>query len=280
MTAPNSSAYLVGLIGSGIATSLTPRLHEQEADALGIRYLYRVLDLDSTAATAADLITATRLTGYDGLNVTHPAKQLVLTHLDQLSPEATVIGAVNTITFTDGRTTGHNTDSTGFTRALTTGLPTAALNTVVLLGAGGAGAAIAHALLSLGVTDLRVIDREPTRATALADRLGTRATAREPADPTVLADADGLVHATPTGMVGHPGLPLPPDRLHPDLWVADIVYRPLTTELLAAARARGCRVLDGGRMAVFQAADTFRLITGREPDADRMLHHFDSLARR
>jgi shikimate dehydrogenase len=92
-----------------------------------------------------------------------------------------------------------------------------------------------------------------------------------------LASADGLVHATPTGMHAHPGMPLPADLLDPRHWVADVVYRPLDTALLRAARARGCRVLDGGRMAVFQAADAFRLFTGRTPDADRMLRHFATL---
>ena len=89
--------------------------------------------------------------------------------------------------------------------------------------------------------------------------------------------ADGLVHATPTGMAAHPGLPLPAELLRPELWVADIVYRPLETELVRAARAAGCQVLDGGGMAVFQAVDAFRLFTGIEPDADRMLAHFADL---
>jgi shikimate dehydrogenase len=91
-------------------------------------------------------------------------------------------------------------------------------------------------------------------------------------------EADGLVHATPTGMAAHPGLPLPATLLSPSLWVADIVYRPLETELLTEARKRGCRVLSGGPMAVHQAADAFRIITGREPDLARMRRHFDTLA--
>jgi shikimate dehydrogenase len=279
-SARNGRAFLVGLIGSGVGTSLTPPMHEREADTLGLRYLYRVLDLDDLAMPAAavgELVAAARLAGYDGLNVTHPVKQLVLDHLDELSPDAAAVGAVNTVVFTGGRAVGHNTDVTGFARALTTGLPGAALDTVVLLGAGGAGAAVGHALLSLGVRDLRVVDVDHGRAGHLADRLGSRATAGTPGD---LDGADGLVHATPTGMAAHPGFPLPVELLRPDLWVVDIVYRPLVTELLTAARARGCRVLDGGRMAVFQAVDTFRIITGREPDADRMLRHFDSIARR
>jgi shikimate dehydrogenase len=278
-SARDGSGYLVGLVGSGIGSSLTPPMHEREADALGIRYLYRVLDLDALGtARIGEVVAATRLAGYDGLNVTHPVKQLVLDHLDELSPGAAAVGAVNTVVFGGGRAVGHNTDLTGFARALSTGLPGAAMDTVVLLGAGGAGAAVGHALVSLGVGTLRVADLDHDRAERLADRLpGTKAVRLD--RPGLLDDADGLVHATPTGMVGHPGLPLSASALRRDLWVADIVYRPLETELLTTARALGCRVLDGGRMAVFQAADTFRIITGHEPDTDRMLRHFDEIAR-
>jgi shikimate dehydrogenase len=278
----SGNGYLIGLIGSGIGTSLSPPLHEGEAEELGLRYHYRILDLDDVgipATAVGDLVAAARLAGYDGLNVTHPVKQLVLDQLDELSPDAAAVGAVNTITFTQDRLVGHNTDLTGFSRALTTGLPEAALDTVVLLGAGGAGAAVGHALLALGTTTLRVVDVDQARAADLVARFGSRAVVGRLGDPGVLDGADGLVHATPTGMEGHPGLPLPAALLRPDLWVADIVYRPLETELLRAARARGCRVLDGGRMVVFQAADSFRLFTGREPDPARMLRHFDAIAR-
>jgi quinate/shikimate dehydrogenase (NAD+) len=267
--------YLVGLVGSGIGTSLSPPLHEREADVLGIRYLYRILDLDLLGTTVGDLVAAAGLAGYDGLNITHPVKQHVLDHLDELSPCAEAVGAVNTVTFAGGRRVGHNTDLTGFSRAMTTGLPGAALDRVVLLGAGGAGAAVGHALVSLGARNLCVVDLDRARAEKLADRLGATA-----AGPDAVHGADGLVNATPTGMAGHPGLPLPAQLLRQELWVADLVYRPLDTELLRAARGVGCRVLDGGRMAVFQAADTFRLITGREPDPNRMLRHFAEIARR
>jgi shikimate dehydrogenase len=268
--------YLVGLIGANIGTSVSPPLHEAEADALGLRYLYRLLDLDELRVPAGNLVGAARLAGYDALNVTHPAKQLVLDRLDDLAPEAAALGAVNTIIFRDGRATGHNTDLTGFAQAVRTGLPGVALDRVVLLGAGGAGAAVGHALVSLGARHLRVFDLDQGRAGRLASAIGATA----PNDLAgALRDADGLVHATPTGMVGHPGMPVPEALLRKDMWVADIVYRPLDTELVTAARTRGCRVLDGGRMVVFQAADTFRIVTGREPDTDRMLRHFAALAR-
>lgn len=284
-------SYLVGLIGSGVGPSLSPPLHEGEADAQGLRYLYRRLDLDALglpATAIGDVLTAARLTGYNGVNVTHPCKQLALKHLDALSAEAEELGAVNTVVFTDGRSVGHNTDVSGFARGFDLGLPNAALDEVVLLGAGGAGAAVAHALLGLGVTRLIVFDRDRVRSAglvaSLCARFGTgRAKTGHP-DSHDLADAlsvaNGMVHATPTGMRGHAGLPLPIDLLRPRLWVAEVVYRPLETELVARARERGCRVLDGGRMAVFQAADSFQLFTGREADRDRILRHFDVLAER
>ena len=286
MAANGDARYLVGLVGSGIGTSLSPALHEREADELGLRYQYRTLDLDALGlpvTAIGDVLTAARLAGYDGLNITYPGKQLVLDHLDELSPEAAAVGAVNTVVLTGGRAVGHNTDLPGFARAVGRGLPDARLDRVVLLGAGGAGSAVAHALLALGAGTLRIFDTDPLRSDALAaavcQRFGAgRASAgRLGSLADALRDADGLAHATPTGMLGYPGLPLPVELLRPELWVADVVYRPLDTALLNAARARGCRVLDGGRMLVFQAADAFQLFTGREPDANRMLRHFHSL---
>ena len=229
------------------------------------------------------LVRAARDLGYDGLNITHPCKQLVLDHLDELSPDATALGAVNTVVLRDGRMVGHNTDWSGFARSFDRGLPDAPLTSVVLLGAGGAGAAVAHALLTLGTARLTILDVDQWRArglaTALSDRFGAGRALGGAADDLAgaLATADGLVHATPTGMAAHPGLPLPADLLRPDLWVADIVYRPLETALVRTARDLGCRVLDGGGMAVYQAVDAFRLFTGLEPDPDRMLAHFTQL---
>lgn len=270
-------SYLVGLVGSGIGPSLSPALHEREADLLGLRYLYRRLDIGELGLSpdaVGALVAAARLAGFDGLNITHPCKQLVLPYLDGLDSTAEVLRAVNTVVFRDGEAIGHNTDTTGFARAVETGLGDVELNRVVLIGAGGAGAACAHALLRLGAGRIDVFDQEPERAVALARQLpvdvGTRL-------DLALRAADGLVHATPTGMDAHPGLPLAAELLDPRLWVADVVYRPLNTALVQTARARGCRVLDGGRMAVFQAADAFRLFTGRTPDADRMLRHFETL---
>ncbi|GLY43098.1 hypothetical protein Amsp01_091210 [Amycolatopsis sp. NBRC 101858] len=365
---------LTGLIGAGIGPSLSPPLHETEARRLGVELVYARFDLDELgvpATAVGPLLAAGRDAGFRGLNITHPCKQVVLEHLDELSPDAAALAAVNTVVFENGRAIGHNTDWSGFARGLRTGLPEAELESVVLLGAGGAGAAVAHGLLTAGAGHVRVFDLDTGRAAelaaALADRFGSgRAAAgaglgaavegrgsagsdagtpvggqfgsgRASAGPgseagmggragegcgaagsdpekgvggrgsvgpgfegrgsadieaavggrlgtgrasagtdlaAAMRAADGLVHATPTGMAAHPGLPVPAGLLRPDLWVAEVVYRPLETDLVRAARAVGARVLDGGRMAVFQAAEAFRLFTGSEPDAARMLRHF------
>ncbi|MGW1717538.1 shikimate dehydrogenase [Streptomyces sp. NPDC002156] len=280
-------SFLVGLIGSGIGPSLSPALHEREADRQGLRYLYRLIDIDTLGVPAqavGDLVRAARDLGFDGLNITHPCKQLVIEHLDGLDAQAEALGAVNTVVFEDGRAVGHNTDVTGFAASFARGLPDAPLERVVQLGAGGAGAAVAHATLTLGAGAVTVVDALPDRAADLAGALNRhfgvgRATAATPDRlPALIGRADGIVHATPTGMAAHPGLPFPAEVLHPGLWVAEVVYRPLETELLRTARAVGCATLDGGGMAVFQAADAFRLFTGREPDCGRMLADIAELA--
>jgi shikimate dehydrogenase len=277
---------LAGLVGSGVGASLTPALHEREADHLGLRCLYLTFDIAARGLLPADvggLVEAARRTGFTGLNITHPCKRTVVDALDELSPDALALGAVNTVVFDGQCAVGHNTDWSGFAHAFARGLPDVPTDDVVLLGAGGAGAAVAHALLTLGTDRLAVADADPDRAgelvAVLRGRFGRdRATAAHLDDlERLLSAADGLVHATPTGMAAHPGLPLPPDLVRAERWVADIVYRPLETELVRLARERGCPTLDGGGMAVFQAVDAFELFSGVAPDADRMLAHFARL---
>lgn len=277
------ASYLTGLIGSGIGPSLSPFLHEREADRHGLRMLYRIIDLDNALPGTGvedalrELLCAARSVGFDGLNITHPCKQSVIAHLDELAPEAAELGAVNTVVLRAGWATGHNTDVTGFTQSFVRGLPEAPLDRIVQLGAGGAGAAVSHALLGLGAGRLTLVDTEPARAARLAAALNRRFGQKRvtavavQALPGEIARADGLVHASPVGMTAHPGLPLPAAQLRPELWVAEVVYRPLETELLREARRIGCRTLDGGGMAAFQAADAFRLFTGLEPHTDQML---------
>ncbi len=276
-------SFLVGLIGSGIGASRTPPMHEREGDEQGVRYTYKTIDLDRLglgAEALGDLLQAAERMGFAGLNITHPCKQAVLPLLDELSPDAEALGAVNTVVLKDGRRRGENTDWWGFAEAFQRNMDGVALDRVVQLGAGGAGAAVAHALLTLGVAQLQIQDVDAGRAETLAERLGSRFgrdRAMACADlAEAMAEADGLVQCTPIGMAAHPGLPLPADLLRPALWVAEIVYFPLETELLRTARALGCRTLDGGQMAVFQAVKAFEHFTGITPDSARMLRHFAS----
>lgn len=281
---PTKPAYLIGLIGTGIQASLTPAMHMREAEALGLRYLYRLIDLTALGlgvGALPDLLTAAERMGFNGLNITHPCKQLVLPLLHELSDDARAIGAVNTVVLKDGKRIGHNTDASGFAAAFRLGLPDVRLDRVVQFGAGGAGCAVANAALGLGVVHLTLVDTDPVRASDLADSLcerfgAGRAAACANAGAAVEV-ADGLINATPLGMAKYPGQAVPQALLRPKHWVADIVYFPLETALLASARAAGCRVLNGGGMAVFQAAEAFRLFTGTAPEPERMLAHFQQL---
>ena len=284
MTTPPNRKVLLGLIGSGIQRSLTPAMQEQEAAHHGMRLHYQLIDLDLSGGSAEDLpllLKAARMMGYAGLNITYPCKQAVIPHLDELSDEARAMGAVNTVVIRDGRLIGHNTDGSGWARGFTRALPDADLRCAVLLGAGGAGAAIAHAALRLGVQALRILDVDPARARALAAELnrlyaGDRASGWTDV-AAALDGATGLIHATPTGMDKLPGLPLPAELVRADLWVSEVVYFPLETALLRLARARGCRISDGGGMAVGQAVGAFELFTGVTPDAGRIEQHFRTL---
>nr|WP_307575132.1 shikimate dehydrogenase [Pseudomonas fluorescens] len=275
---------LAGLIGAGIQASRTPALHEHEGDAQGMRYLYRLIDLDALkldSGALPDLLKAAERMDFTGLNITFPCKQAIIPLLDELSPEARGIGAVNTVVLKNGKRIGHNTDCLGFAEGFRRGLGDVARQRVVQMGAGGAGAAVAHALLAEGVQTLSIFDVEVSRAEALANNLnqhfgaGRARTGHDLA--SAMADADGLVNTTPMGMAKLPGMPVPVELLRGELWVAEIVYFPLETELLRNARALGCRTLDGGNMAVFQAVKAFELFSGVAPDAQRMLAHFQSM---
>ncbi len=280
----STTKFLVGLIGEGILGSRSPALHEQEARQLGLVLHYQLIDVaraDRVAIGLPKLLEGAQMMGFAGVNITHPFKQAVLPMLDELSADARDIGAVNTVIFRDGRRSGHNTDWSGFAMPFRRDLGEVALTQVVLLGAGGAGSAVAHALLTLGAQRLSIADPDTAKAAALARSLSGRFAGRQVQHVrdacAALAAADGLVNATPIGMTGHPGVPIDPACLQARHWVAEVVYFPLQTELLRAAKQRGCRTLDGGGMAVWQAVAAFELFTGRAPDAQRMERHFRSM---
>jgi shikimate dehydrogenase len=269
---------LLGLIGAGIQRSLSPALQEEEARHHGLRLHYQLIDLDA-AGVGVDalpgLISAARVMGFAGLNITFPCKQAVIPLLDDLSQEARAIGAVNTVVRDGTRLIGHNTDGPGWAWGFRRALPDADLSRVVLVGAGGAGAACADAVLRLGARELRIFDKDAARSRELAGRLGAQAFTNVSA---AFDGASGVIHATPVGMLGHPGMPFPAELLRPSMWVSEVVYVPLETELLKAACRIGCRTADGGHMNVGQAVRGFKLFTGRDADPARMDAHFRRLA--
>jgi shikimate dehydrogenase len=273
---------LLGLIGAGIQRSLSPALQEEEGRQHGLRVHYQLIDLDLARAgneALPELVGAARVMGFAGLNITYPCKQAVIPLLDELSEEARAIGAVNTVVREGARLVGYNTDGSGWSWGFRRALPQADLSRVVLVGAGGAGSACADAVLRLGARELAVVDQDAARARALVDRLDAHFPGRRihATGLDALGAASGMIHATPTGMVKLPGMPVPEAMLRPSMWVSEVVYVPLETELVKAARRAGCALADGGLMNVGQAVRGFRLFTGLEADAARMEAHFRRL---
>ena len=281
MSMPHSSK--VGLIGAGIQHSSSPSMHVEEGKALGLSISYELLDFDlmqGGVGRLAALLDDAERRGFSGLNITYPSKQAVIPLLHDLAPEARALHSVNTVLFRNGKRIGHNTDWWGFAESFRRDMSDVNTENVVLVGAGGAGAAVGYAMLKLGTRMLTVHDMDGARAVALVQRLSELFPDRgihvcRELSPA-LSNANGLVHATPTGMRKYPGVPVPVELLRPPLWVSEIVYVPLLTELVVTARKHGCRTLDGGGMAVYQAAMAFKLFFDVEPDIPRMLRRFHS----
>jgi shikimate dehydrogenase len=195
--------------------------------------------------------------------------------LDELSDGARAIGAVNTVVVRQGKLIGHNTDTSGFERAIGDLVTASGRGPVALIGAGGVGKAIAFALANLGVAELAIFDSDSAKAAHLAAPLqGRLRIAASVAD--AMKGAVGVINATPVGMLPDRGSPIPAALLHRDLWVADAVYSPLWTPLLIAAKASGAEVMTGRELAIYQAADAFELFTGLKPSTAEMGSAFDT----
>jgi quinate/shikimate dehydrogenase (NAD+) len=273
---------LVGLIGANIMGSLSPALFNDALAAAGMDGFYHLMDVDRLPGRRlTQLLDALKATGFAGTNITYPFKQEVMPLLDAVDPEAEQVGAVNTVTIApDGRTTGYNFDRRGWRHSFekTFGRNSAQGASVVQVGAGGAGRAVAFALMDLGVEVLVVHDLDGARANALKADLAKhygasrcRITSDLEAD---IASADGVVNATQVGMRGFPGNPVPVSALTAAHWAADVIYTPIETAFIKTAAAKGARVMNGGGMCVHQAVEVFRLFTGVEPDLARLHRTF------
>jgi len=277
---------LLGLIGRNIQGSLSPPLFAAAFEEAGIDGYYHLMDADRTPARPLpQLLDAIKTAGFAGANITYPFKQDIIPLLDAVDPEAAQVGAVNTVAIApDGRTTGYNFDRRGWRNSFAESLGRGSAQgaTVVLIGAGGAGRAVAFALMDLDVAVLVLHDLDRARANALNADLSRhygasrcRVTGNLEHD---IAGADGVVNATQVGMIGFPGNPIPNpipmSALKAMRWAADVIYTPVETEFIKAAAAKGARTLNGSGMCVHQAVEGFRLFTGVTADVARLHRAF------
>ncbi len=243
-------------------------IHGYWLRAYGMDGSYHAIDVAPAEVTTFFGFLAER--GFAGGNVTIPHKEAAFAAVARRDEAAELIGAVNTLWFDNGVLVGGNTDAHGFAANLDEYAPGWAGNgPVVVLGAGGAARAVIHALKVRGVDDIRIVNRTLSRAEELKHRLGTGITAHGTATPDLLADAGLLANTTSLGMAGKDGagaLPADPALLPAHAIVTDIVYVPLETPLLAAARARGLRTVDGLGMLLHQAVPGFERWFGRRPE--------------
>jgi shikimate dehydrogenase len=270
----SGKARLAGVVGWPVGHSLSPRLHGHWFERHGVDGAYVPLPV-----RPADLELAFRALprlGFRGWNVTVPHKEAAARLVDELDPAAARMGAVNTVlVLEDGRTRGLNTDGAGFLANLRAQAPgwRPGAGPAVLLGAGGAARGVGFALLEAGVPALRLANRTGERAAALAAELAAALGRPVAAVPwaeraAAVADAALIVNCTSLGMTGQPPLDLPLAEARRDAVVADLVYAPLETELLAQARARGHVAVDGLGMLLHQAVPGFGHWGGKEPTVD------------
>lgn len=266
MAAPTGATRLAAVIGSPVRHSLSPRLHNAAFAALGLDWVYVALEV--APGDVASALAGVRALGIAGLSVTTPHKEAVAQACDRLSDDAATLGAVNCVVPVGGELVGHNTDGPGFVASVLASGATVEGARCVVLGAGGAARAISLSLARSGASDVAVVNRTAARAEQAVAPLGATGRVVDAADPAevaaALSAADVVVNATTVGM-GDPGpdeLPVDPAPLHGGQVVVDIVYRPLETPLLAAARHQGATAINGVPMLVHQAAVAFELWTG------------------
>lgn len=277
--ANRTQRVLLGLIGSPIAHSAAPAMHEAAARAAGIALHYHLIEVaGAQPADLAAMLDGVRRLGFSGVNVTFPYKEAVIPLLDALSPEAEAMGAVNTVVARDGVLSGHNTDATGFATAYRALRRRDGHAPVAIIGAGGVGRAIAFALAACGATRLRLFDPDRTKCEGLAARLAGRTEVEiAPSVEAAVADVAGIVNGSPIGMLPNRDTPVPPGLIRASHWVADAVYHPLWTPLLKDARTAGATVMTGRELSINQAVDAFSLFTGCTPDAGAIAEAFDAI---
>lgn len=264
---------LAGVIGSPVAHSRSPRLHQHWLRRYGIRGHY--IPMDVASGDLEDVLRTLPKMGFVGFNVTIPHKERILSLADVVSDRAALIGAANTIIYRkDGKVYADNTDGYGFIENLKQGAPNwqPDAGPAAVIGAGGAARAVLTALLDAGVQEIRLSNRTRTRAEALRQEFGTKIHVCDWVQAgNMLEGAATIVNASSLGMEGKPDLRVPLDGIGKDAVVTDLVYAPLETGLLAHARSIGCRTVDGLGMLLHQAAPGFERWFGMKPEVDDAL---------
>lgn len=261
------SPLKLGLIGGNIAASKAPLLHELAGCQNGISVTYdrlvpQEMGLDFTAVFAR-----VQAEGYRGVNITYPYKEDAAKRAEIADPLVQRIGAINTAIFTDGAAVqGHNTDYSGFQAAYRAARGESAPGVVAVIGAGGVGRAIAFGLMNLGARELRLYDRDGSRAAAVASALRAAdagmAVRVSPSAAAAADGADGLVNCTPVGMVGYPGTPLPAPAMAGAIWAFDAVYTPRDTRFLTDAAAAGLQAISGYELFFWQGVHAWAIFSG------------------
>lgn len=269
-----SETIRLGLIGDNIAASQSPRLHRLAGVQNGRRVIYDSLVPPAMGMTFDEVFAHAAASGYRGVNVTYPYKERAVARVVVEDPLVRAIGAVNTVLFDAGGPHGFNTDHSGFIAAYRRVRGAAAPGPVLMIGAGGVGRAVAFGLVTLGLEEIRIADRDPARAEALAGALAAARPGlitRIGQDAAALAqDAAGIVNCTPVGMVGHEGTPLPRPALAGAAWAFDAVYTPVETQFLQDAAAEGLEVISGYELFIGQGVDAWAIFTGLPLDEARL----------
>ena len=264
---------LAGVIGSPIAHSRSPRLHQHWLKRYALPGYY--IPMDIASADLEDAVQTLPKLGFVGINVTIPHKEHIMSVVDLVTDRAALIGSVNTVIFrADGKVHGDNTDGYGFLENLRQGAPDwdPKSGPAAVIGAGGAARAVLASFLDAGVPEIRLSNRTKNRAEGLQREFGQKIKVYDWVQVGNMLDgAKTVVNASSLGMEGKPEMRIPLDGLSRDAVVTDLVYTPLETQLLAHAKSIGCRTVDGLGMLLYQAAPGFERWFGMKPEVDEQL---------
>jgi quinate/shikimate dehydrogenase (NAD+) len=274
MTDTAPATIRLGLIGDNITRSKSPRLHRTAGQLTGIRVTYDRLIPRDLGLTFSEVFDQALESGFRGINVTYPYKEVVTSRVTVSDPLVRAIGAINTVVFDDEGPKGFNTDYSGFMRAYRSVRGDAGPGTVCLIGTGGVGKAVAFGLVGLGARTIRCVDLDAQKAEALAAALaalGSDTQVEAGTDAVAAArGADGIINCTPLGMVGIGGTALPGSAMAGATWAFDAVYTPVETEFLRDAAAAGLTVISGYELFFGQGVDAWDIFTGIDLDQDAL----------